>query len=160
MKSHAQAVATLRGAPRQTRKARARRKDGVGSQPRYVSQAIDDRGVTIAVRIESEANERGNWRAGWRRSKQQRDELRNLLPLTAGKPTLPCVVLLTRIAPRPIKDEHDNLPRAFKACVDEVAAWLGVDDSDPRVVWRYAQERGAARTYGVRVQWSDWSGKP
>lgn len=30
-----------------------------------------------------------------------------------------------------------------------VAAWLGVDDADPRVTWQYGQRRGE---YGVRIE--------
>ena len=28
---------------------------------------------------------------------------------------------------------------------------LGIDDRDPRVTWRYGQERGGAREYAVRI---------
>jgi hypothetical protein len=38
-------------------------------------------------------------------------------------------------------DAHDNLPSAFKHIVDELAAWMGVDDADQRVQWRYEQEK-------------------
>jgi hypothetical protein len=62
---------------------------------------------------------------------------------------LPCVVTLTRIAPRALDD--DNLRGALKATRDEVAAWLLVDDRDPRVTWTYAERRGAVREYAVEV---------
>jgi len=65
------------------------------------------------------------------------------------RPALPCTVLMTRIAPRKLDD--DNLRGAFKAVRDQVAAWLGVDDADPRVTWAYAQERGAVREYKARL---------
>ncbi len=54
----------------------------------------------------------------------------------------PLAVTLTRIAPRKLDD--DNLAFAFKGIRDEVAAYFGVDDADPRLTWRYAQERGKA----------------
>jgi len=58
-------------------------------------------------------------------------------------------VTLTPVAPRAL--DGDNLQSAFKAPRDEVARWLGVDDADPRVVWRVAQERTKRGVYGVRV---------
>jgi hypothetical protein len=60
-------------------------------------------------------------------------------------PALPVVVTLTRIAPRRL--DSDNLQGGCKAARDEVAAWLGVDDADPRVEWRYEQ----SKALGVRV---------
>jgi hypothetical protein len=60
----------------------------------------------------------------------------------------PMVVTFTRLAPREL--DTDNLAGGFKACRDQVAKWLGRDDS-PRggVDWRYAQEQ--AKDYGVRI---------
>lgn len=65
---------------------------------------------------------------------------------------LPCTVTLTRIAPRAL-DEGDNLPGGtFKNVRDGVADWLGVDDADTRVNWRYAQVRGAPKQYAARIE--------
>ena len=63
----------------------------------------------------------------------------------------PITATITRIAPGTL-DAHDNLPRALKACVDEIAAVLDVDDKDKRVSWQYAQEKGRPKEYAVRVQ--------
>ena len=64
---------------------------------------------------------------------------------------LPLIVTLTRVAPRPL-DSHDNLRSGLKPAVDELAARLGLkSDADPRVEWRYQQERGGVRVYAVRV---------
>jgi hypothetical protein len=67
------------------------------------------------------------------------------------RPALPVVVTMTRISPgtRPMDD--DQIPGALKACRDQVAQWLGVDDADSRVTWRYAQRRGP---WGVEVEFS------
>lgn len=35
--------------------------------------------------------------------------------------------------------------------------WLAIDDGSARVVWEYAQAKGAVREYAVRVQVIDWS---
>lgn len=63
------------------------------------------------------------------------------------RPELPVVVTITRLAPRKLDD--DNCIAGCKAVRDEVAKFLGVDDADPRVTWRYAQER--AKTYACRI---------
>lgn len=63
---------------------------------------------------------------------------------------LPCTVTLTRIAPRDL--DGDNLQSSLKAIRDGVADFLKVDDRDSRVTWAYAQERGAPKFYGVRVE--------
>lgn len=62
-------------------------------------------------------------------------------------PAVPCAVTLTRVAPSNGLDS-DNLQGGLKAVRDELAVWLGVDDRDPRVEWKYAQRRGA---WGVEV---------
>ena len=59
-------------------------------------------------------------------------------------------VTLTRIAPRRIDD--DNCIAGMKAVRDEVANILGVDDGDPSVEWRYAQERGKPNHYAARIR--------
>lgn len=54
----------------------------------------------------------------------------------------PMVVTFTRVSPRKLDD--DNLAFAFKGIRDEVAAYFGMDDADPRIEWRYAQAKGKA----------------
>ena len=106
--------------------------------------------VEFPVRLVSEANMRGNWRGGHSRSKQQRKAVKDGLSVVRA-PALPCLVRITRIAPAMLDD--DNAARSAKGCRDQVAAWLGVDDRDPRVLFVYAQERRAPRTYGIRIEW-------
>lgn len=90
-----------------------------------------------------------HWSKRYRRSKDQHEVIGWTLLARLGRtpPSLPVTVTLTRCAPKPF-DAHENLPMAFKHVVDAVAKHLGVDDADPRVTWRYEQERGA---YGVRI---------
>jgi len=64
-----------------------------------------------------------------------------LLVAANAPPALPACVTLTRIAPRAL-DVHDNLPMAVKSIVDGIADAFGVKDNDPRITWRYANERG------------------
>ncbi len=107
--------------------------------------------VQYDERIESEANGREHWRAKSARTKRHRllawAELKRV-----ERPTFlgPVQITLTRIAPRTLDD--DNLASGFKATRDGVADWLGVDDGDKRLSWRYAQERGAPKTYQVRIE--------
>jgi hypothetical protein len=55
-----------------------------------------------------------------------------------GIPAPPLAITLTRIASRRL--DSDNLAGSFKAIRDAIAAWLGLDDGDPRLTWSYAQE--------------------
>lgn len=64
------------------------------------------------------------------------------------KPALPCICLLTRLAPSGGLDD-DNLAGALKSTRDAIADWLGVDDKDSAtVLYEYTQRRGP---WGVRV---------
>jgi hypothetical protein len=68
-----------------------------------------------------------------------------------GRPALPAVILLTRVAPSRGLDD-DSLPASMKAIRDGVADWLGLaDDRDARVRWIYDQRRGAKGEYAVEV---------
>lgn len=69
-----------------------------------------------------------------------------------AKPSIPCSVLLTRIAPSGGLDD-DNLVGSLKSVRDAVATWLGVDDKDRMTVrYRYAQRRGP---WGVRIEFGE-----
>lgn len=58
------------------------------------------------------------------------------------------VVTLTRVSPSAKPADDDNAAGGLKASRDAVAEWLGVDDGDPRVVWKVAVERG---DWAVRI---------
>lgn len=94
--------------------------------------------VTIPIVTVSEANRRDHWRVKAKRVKAHRTAARLLCPVYP----LPCIVTLTRVAPRALDD--DNLRAALKSCRDGVADRLGIDDRDPRVEWRYGQAKGGA----------------
>jgi len=111
--------------------------------------------VTIhGLRLVSEANARGSWHAGAARAAEQRRA--TWLALRPHRPVgLPCIVRIIRVAPKALDD--DNAARAAKGVRDEIAAWLGVDDADPRVSWCVAQQRGGVREYAVRIIVRPWS---
>jgi hypothetical protein len=107
--------------------------------------------VIYPERIESEANGREHWSKKAGRAKRHRirawAELRGV---TFGNVLGPVHIKLTRIAPRLM--DGDNLQSGFKATRDGVADWLGVDDGDRRLTWLYAQERGAPKFYGIKIE--------
>lgn len=105
--------------------------------------------ASIPVRTVSITNEREHWRVKADRARQHRATARIVLGQVGERPTLPVVVELVRIAPRPLDD--DNLRGALKSVRDGIADWLGVDDRDPRVQWAYGQRKGAPKAYGVEV---------
>jgi hypothetical protein len=72
--------------------------------------------------------------------------------------SLPLLISLTRMSPKakwlPDKRifeacDDDAVPPALKGVRDEIAKWLGMDDGDQRLFFKYAQEKGPM---GVRVR--------
>lgn len=100
--------------------------------------------IELPLRIESVANLREHWSTRAKRAKAHKQAA-----LAVPVHPLPCVVTLTRIAPRELDD--DNLQSGFKALRDGIASRLGVDDRDPRVRFVYDQAKGAPRQYSARV---------
>jgi hypothetical protein len=98
--------------------------------------------VDVNVRLVSEANAGsavgGGLRAKIGRKTAVKEAVRAALPVMTFP--LPAVVTMTRLGGKQL-DEDENLPRAFKAVKDTVAAWLGVKDTgrDPRVRWVFLQ---------------------
>lgn len=108
--------------------------------------------IRIPLRTVSGMNVREHFRVRAKRVKAERQAVALVLG-PQKKPALPIVVTLTRIAPSNGLDPDDNLPSAFKAVRDEIAAWLGVDDKDRATVrYEYEQERGP---WGIRIEWRD-----
>lgn len=109
--------------------------------------------VTLPIRAESVANLREHWSKRAKRAKLHRDTTRFALRCYDKHARLKQEVVkvtLIRIAPRAL--DGDNAQASLKACRDGVADWLGVPDNDPRIRWEYQQERGAPKTYAVRVE--------
>ncbi|HXN30548.1 MAG TPA: hypothetical protein VN894_01755 [Polyangiaceae bacterium] len=95
----------------------------------------------------SESNQREHWAKKHRRISEQRHLVMLILGLSRHFP-LPLQCRLTRLAPREL--DTDNLAISFKGVRDQIAAWLGVDDRDPRVSWSYSQEKN--RNYSLRLE--------
>lgn len=101
--------------------------------------------IELPLRIESVANKREHWS-----KRAARTKLHRFAAVAVPAHPLPCVVTLTRIAPREL--DGDNLQSGFKALRDGIADRLGVKDNDPRIEWRYRQARGRAKEYAARVE--------
>jgi hypothetical protein len=94
------------------------------------------------------SNAREKWQMRHRRVKRERANIGWMLK-TATRPSIPCTVLLTRVAPSSGLDD-DNLRQALKGARDEIAGWLGVNDRyAARVRYLYAQLRGP---WSVRIE--------
>jgi len=66
------------------------------------------------------------------------------------RPKLPVRVTVTRYAARSL-DSHDNLTMSAKHIVDAIAQWLGIDDADKRVEWKF-QELPGRFAVGILVE--------
>lgn len=109
--------------------------------------------VTVPVRIESSLNRREHWRVRANRNTSHRAAAFFALRAAVKRfdpAILPCVVTITRIAPRALDD--DNLAGGCKSVRDGVADWLAVDDRDPRVRWVCAQRKGKPHEYSAEVR--------
>jgi hypothetical protein len=103
--------------------------------------------IVQGLALESELNVREHFRVKAARKASVRAVVAaHLAAWTRTRRTLegPLVVTITRVAPALIRDD-DNLVSCGKHVRDEVAAWLGLDDSDARVRWVVAQRRRAFR---------------
>lgn len=105
--------------------------------------------VVLPIRIVSVANVREHWAARAKRSKLHR-ETAHLMLRRLAPPAPPVTVTMTRIGPRTL--DTDNLSSGCKAARDGVADWLGVDDGDLRVTWKYGQTKGKPSEYGLIVE--------
>jgi len=122
----------------------------------------------LPLKTISESNRSEHWTKSSKRHKQQQFFIRALFNHEGKEIPMPCTITLTRISPR-LLDCEDNLPIAFKWIKDEIGACLfpekvvfytnksgritsnkGHSDSDPRVKWKYAQEKG--KRLGIRIE--------
>ena len=105
--------------------------------------------IYLPIATVSLANMREHWAVRARRAKQHRQQA-YLLTAALKSLRLPATVILTRVAPRLLDD--DNLRGALKSVRDGIADRLCIDDRDPRVTWRYGQEKGRPKQRGVLVR--------
>lgn len=106
--------------------------------------------ITIPIRIESTSNLREHWTARSKRAGKHKHDTYMALRAAKAPHTLPCIVTITRVAPRAL--DGDNLQAGAKNCRDGVALWLQADDADPRIEWQYAQRKGGAKEYSATIE--------
>lgn len=102
--------------------------------------------IEIPLRLGRGQNDRGHWRT--KHSKKSSEQEAVAWMLRGTPPAPPLIVTMTRIAPSAGLDD-DNLVGACKNVRDQIARWLGVDDKNPSVQYRCAQERGP---WGLRIE--------
>ena len=113
--------------------------------------------IRVPIRLVSEANNTDHWRVKHKRKKKIRDMLDTYWPKDFDI-VLPCTIELIRVAPR--KLDFDNLVNAQKAVRDYVAdkfipdLQAGRADDDDRMTWRYSQEKGKPKEYGLIIRMS------
>jgi len=104
--------------------------------------------IALPLRTARGQNNREHWATAHRRISREREAVAWYLKGRV-RPALPVHVTLVRLAPSDGLDT-DNLAGALKATRDEVASWLGVDDSAKSPVrWEYQQIKGV---WGVRIE--------
>lgn len=121
------------------------------------STSLDPLIVKIPVRLVSEGNMRQHWTKAHKRKKDvQRTIILFLQP--HKKPSLPCRITLTRIAPRSL--DMDNLATCLKSSIDCIADWLlpgmaaGRADGDVKLEFMWDQRKGDPKEYALEVSFS------
>lgn len=108
--------------------------------------------ILVPIRIESVPNLREHWASKAKRWREQRASVWYSLRAAKAPTTLPCVVTLTRVAPRAL--DSDNAVSGMKGARDAVADWLMVNDNDSRITWQYGQRKGDTKHYALEVAFS------
>jgi len=114
--------------------------------------------VTIPGLRTISPNQHGHWLKEAARKKKERQIVMLTFKAKLKKlPSVPVMIVLIREAIRPL-DEGDNLPSSFKCIRDAIAKYLlggtmGENDDDPRLVWKYRQEK--AKKYGIRIEFHE-----
>ena len=100
----------------------------------------DLRGTTVGARM-----------AAADRAKGQRTGTATMCWAKFGTPPpAPLTITITRVAPAEL--DTDNLAASAKHVRDGVSDWLGINDKDKRLQWRYEQEKQGKGVYGVKVR--------
>lgn len=105
--------------------------------------------VELPIKTVGGLNAREHWRKRAKRVRAERIAA-NFGIRSPKMPSLPVVVTMTRLSAGKLDD--DNLQGACKAVRDGIADAYGIPDNDPRITWRYNQERCERGKFGVRIE--------
>ncbi len=103
----------------------------------------------IPLKTVSESNVKEHWSKSAKRHKAQKQMIKYWFLQESVPKYLPVVVTMTRLSPRFLDD--DNLQTAFKYVRDAIAEYfipglaVGRADDDPRITWKYSQEKSTAQ---------------
>lgn len=112
--------------------------------------------ITMPIRTISEANTSEHWSKKAHRHKRQKFLTRLMFQKCVPYIELPCVIKLTRIAPRAL--DYDNLCCSMKWCLDAICDCLvpglkpGRADGDHRIQVKYYQEKGRPKEYALKIE--------
>jgi hypothetical protein len=112
--------------------------------------------LVLPIKTVSESNNHEHWTQKHKRHSYQKKKVAYYFLMLEEKPTLPCKIILTRIAPRSL--DFDNLVSSQKWIRDAICDQLipglkpGRSDSDPRISISYAQQSAAPKKYGVKIE--------
>jgi len=106
--------------------------------------------VELPIKTVAGLNAREHFLARSRRVRGERAAAHMTVKHARGRPELPVVVTMVRLSAGSLDD--DNLQGAFKAIRDGVSDAYGIPDNDPRISWRYTQERCKRGQFGVRIE--------
>jgi hypothetical protein len=107
--------------------------------------------IELPIKTVAGLNARENWRARHRRVKAERlIACHGVRQLGLRAIPYPAVVTMTRLSPGTL--DSDNLQGALKAVRDGIADAFGMADNDPRIEWRYAQEKCKRGEFAVRIE--------
>jgi hypothetical protein len=119
-----------------------------GTVPEH--RGIEPTTVELPIKTGGGLNDRVHWSARAKSSRTQRGTADMLLRQKLRPWGDMCTVTLTRISAGELDD--DNLAGSLKSVRDGVTDALGLkSDRDPRVHWRYAQQKCKRGSFGVRV---------
>ena len=114
--------------------------------------------MKLPIKTVSEANKGGeHWTKKHKRHKTQKNAVRLFLNGKIDETWLPCLITLTRIAPR-FLDKDENLPMAFKNIKDYICDILipgkqmGRADADNRIQVKYDQKKGNPKEYAIEIE--------
>lgn len=113
--------------------------------------------VKLPIKTVSEANlSREHWTKKHKRHKGQKEAIKFCLSNRIKNIPLPCILKLTRIAPR--KLDYDNLCCCFKVLNDSLCDLIipglkpGRSDGTGQIKTEYYQKRGLPHEYAIEIQ--------